>query len=410
MIKVIYTVDNFIQASLGGGLLRHMSYARGLRERGIQIEWLTMESDADSAFEERWCIRVQVVPMDPTLPVQKKRELLLKEAFREAAKLPPGQRVVSTDSCGMTWNTTAQVWQARLQGIPSMHNTSIMPGPMPRHWLRIAMVKVVYRAFIQGLSLLIPQTEGIGRFFREYFRIPATKLRVIGNGVDCSHYQPATEEQKREARLKLGLPEGVPVVLSVGSVVPRKGMHLLLQAWPEVLRQYPAAKLLIAGTLGRRATFVDKAASLDDYTQQIHDLIQGLPDPASVVLSGKHVEDVLEYYQAADVFAFASEREGLPNAVIEAMACGLPSVIATYDGIPLNGEEFGDRGIHFLECDRTSPTLAQGLLQTLNDAPLREAMGQAARQRMVSSQDLPKTIDQWAAMYREVASGIQHLM
>ncbi len=404
MIHVLYTVDNFIQSSLGGGLLRHMGYAAGLRARGVQIEWLTMESDVDAAFEERWSIRVRAVPMNAALPVQRKRDLLLAEAFRQAAQLPRGQRVVSTDSCSVNWNTTLQVWRARLRGIPAMHNTSIMPGPMPERWLSVLKAKLLYRAFFEGLALLIPQTAGIGRFFQNYFRIPVHKMEVIGNGVDCARFMPPSAAQRQNARQLLALPADAPVVLSVGSVVPRKGMHLLLRAWPEVLRQHPRARLVIAGTLGRRATFVDKAAALDAYTQEILELIQRLPDPASVVLSGRHVDEVRDYYHAADMFVFASEREGLPNAVIEAMACGLPSVLADYDGFPADDEEFGCEGKHFLKCERKEMAIAQQLCRLLGDAALRAAMGRAARGHILATQDLAHVLDHWADMYRRVAA------
>lgn len=402
-LRVIFTVDTFTQASLGGGLLRHMKYARPLRARGIEFEWLTMESDADEAFQQRWAVRVRVVPMPPDLPIHKKRETLLREAFNEAARLPAGTRVVTTDSCGISLGTTSQIWDARLRGIPATHNTSMAPGPFPTSWLGHLQLKLIGGFFFRGLRLLIPQTRSIERVFASYFGISSSQMEVIGNGVDCAAFAPADTSTKQAARQKLGLPADALVVLSVGSIVPRKGMDILIRSWGEVLRRFPKAKLVIAGTLGRRSTFMDTAATLDHYAKEILALIEKLPDPTSVVLTRREVEDVIDYYHAADAFAFASEREGLPNVVLEAMACGLPCVLSTFDGFPASGEELGEPGSHFVASERTDSAFAQNITTLLADPAQRLRIGGAAREWMLQTQTLDRVLDQWAGMYQKVA-------
>jgi glycosyltransferase involved in cell wall biosynthesis len=384
--------------------LRHMGYAAALKRHGVRLEWLTLESDASDAFQERWGIRVEEVAMDGGLPVQRRREGLLREAFRRAASLPEGRRVVSTDSCGVSWNTAWQVWRGRAQGLPAVHNTSIMPGPMPRRWLAERARKAVCRLFFGGLEALVPQTREISRFFTGYLGMPEGRIRVIGNGVDCGRFAPADAERKRAARELLGVPGEAPVVVCVGSVVPRKGVDLLLSGWGEVLRRHPEARLVIAGTVGRRATFVREAGVAEDYSRTIRGLVEGLPDPASVVMSGRQVEDVRPYYEAADVFAFASEREGLPNAVLEAMASGLPALLARYEGFPREGEEFGREGEQYIGCERHASGISEGLCRLLADEGLRRRVGAAARRQMEATQDLPRIVEQWADLYRRAAA------
>ena len=148
---------------------------------------------------------------------------------------------------------------------------------------------------------------------------------------------------------------------------------------------------------------MDKAAALDSYTANTLALIEQLPDPASVILTGHEVEDVTGYYRAADVFAFASEREGLPNAVLEAMACGLPCLLAPYAGFPRNGEELGTARTHFLTCDHSEASIAAGMLELLSDATKRTTMGNHARQQMSEEQSLPMILDQWSAAYQRAA-------
>ena len=403
-LRVIFTVDTFTRASLGGGLLRHMKYARALKSRGIEFEWLTIESDVDGAFQERWAVRVRVVPMDGDLPLHKKREALLREAFDQASRLPAGTRVVTTDSCGVSLNTALQIWRARFRGIPATHNTSMAPGPFPTSSTGHLHLKLIGALFFRGLRLLIPQSRSIERVFTGYFGLPASQMQVIGNGVDCRAFHPADDATKLAARQKLGLPADAPVVLSVGSVVPRKGMDILIRGWGEVLRQVPNAKLVIADTLGRRSTFMDTAATLDDYAKNILSLLDQLPDPGSVILTCREVDDILDYYHAADAFAFASEREGLPNVVLEAMACGLPCVLSTFDGFPADGEEFGDAGSHFVASSRTERAFAENITSLLGDPARRAHIGAAARELMVRTQNLDDALDRWTAMYQHVAA------
>ncbi len=402
-IQVIFTVDTFTRATLGGGLLRHMNYAPEMRRRGVQFQWLTMESDVDDAFQQRNAIRVRVVPLPQSEPLQKRRELLLAAAFREAATHPRGTRIVTTDSCGVTRGTIRLLRDARRDGIPATHNTSMVPGPLPTTWLANLRLKLQCRAFFGAHALVIPQTRAIERFFRDYVGLAASKLEVIGNGVDCTKFFPATASIKFAARQKLDIPADAPVVLSVGSVIPRKGMDLLIKAWQRVLQRFPTARLVVAGSVGRRSTFMDQAATLDSYTKETLALIDALPDPKSVVLSGREVEDVLDYYHAADVFAFASEREGLPNVVLEAMSCALPCLLAPYDGFPRDGEELGTADTHFLKAERDIASLAAGITRLLENPALRAHLGTSARKWMLNTQNLQPMLERWATMYHRCA-------
>lgn len=409
-IQVIFTVDTFTRATLGGGLLRHVKYAPEMRRRGVQFQWLTMESDVDEAFQERNAIRVRVVPLPAGEPLQRRRERLLAAAFAEAATHPRGRRIVTTDSCGITRATIAIVRRARRDGIPATHNTSMVPGPLPKGWLANLRLKLQCRAFFGAHMLVIPQTRAIERFFRGCVGLDASKLEVIGNGVDCAKFSPASAEINFAARRKLGITYDSPVVLSVGSLIPRKGMDLLIKAWPDVLRRFPNARLVIAGSVGRRSTFMDQAATLDAYTADTLALIGKLPAAQQgstgvppVLLSGKEEDDILSYYHAADAFAFASEREGLPNVVLEAMSCALPCLLAPYDGFPREGEELGAAGTHFIKAERDITSLAAGITRLLEDAALRSRLGPAAREWMLATQNLPPMLARWATMYHRCA-------
>ncbi|MGV3658734.1 MAG: glycosyltransferase family 4 protein [Prosthecobacter sp.] len=403
-LHISFVVDNVIQSSLGGGFIRVMRYARELASRDVHFTWITTESDTDAAFEEHWNVRVKTVEMPATLPMARKREQLLRAAYEEAARHKPGERLVSTFACRLSSDTIRTVFKGKRAGIPSYHNTSMLPGPLPERWLQTMRLKMMTRLFLEGHAAFVPQTETMRRFYASYFGFAGPRSQIIGNGVDCVQFAPATADERAAARRRLGLPEDAPVVVTMGGVVPRKRIDLLIEAWPQVLHRFPTARLVIAGTLGRRATFNDAAPSLEDYARKIETMVAALPNPASVLLTAEQVREVDTYLKAADVFAFTSEREGLPNAVLEAMACGLPCVLCPFAGFPPPGEEFGNPLEHYLPSAAEPAAIATEIIQLLENREKRETIGTAARQLVERTQNLPMILNQWEDLYRKITA------
>lgn len=149
--------------------------------------------------------------------------------------------------------------------------------------------------------------------------IQADHISVIPNGVDARKFSPVPQS---EARSRLGLPNGT-YLLSVGNLTKNKGFHLLLQALHVLRTRHHLTQLglLIVGDGPMRAELERLAASLD------------LTD--HVRFAGRVPHEQLHlWYSAADLFCLASEREGWPNVLMEAMACGLPIVATRVGGIP----------------------------------------------------------------------------
>src|SRR5512139_3104830 len=145
---------------------------------------------------------------------------------------------------------------------------------------------------------------------------PAEKTEVVGNGVDTSVFHPV---DRTVARARLGLPENTKVLISVGGLVERKGMHRVIDCLPALLGQHPDLHYLI---VGGGCPEGDLRAELDAQVKRL-----GLT--GRVRFLGELPPAELKWpLSAADVFVLATRNEGWANVFLEAMACGLP-VVAT---------------------------------------------------------------------------------
>ncbi|MBN1559492.1 glycosyltransferase family 4 protein [candidate division KSB1 bacterium] len=145
------------------------------------------------------------------------------------------------------------------------------------------------------------------------------EIAVIPNGVDASTFHPL---DRSAARAQLQLPSG-KIVLSVGALRPLKGFDIIIKAWRQLMDRWngDALHLLIAGEGESR--------------QELLALIRELSLEEHVRLIGAMPHNELNlYYNAADLFCLASSREGWPNVLMEALACGTPVVATKVGGIP----------------------------------------------------------------------------
>jgi glycosyltransferase involved in cell wall biosynthesis len=142
------------------------------------------------------------------------------------------------------------------------------------------------------------------------------KTEVVGNGIDTARFQPVG---RTAARARFSLPDSARVLISVGGLVERKGMHRVIDVMPELVKHHPDLHYLIVGGASPEG---DNRAEL---TAQVARL--GLAD--RVHFLGALPSDELKWpLSASDVFVLATRNEGWANVFLEAMACGLP-VVAT---------------------------------------------------------------------------------
>ncbi|MGW0759329.1 glycosyltransferase family 4 protein [Streptomyces sp. NPDC002814] len=197
------------------------------------------------------------------------------------------------------------------------------------------------------------------------------RWRVIPTGVDTDRFRPEGE------RARSG--EG-PVVVCVGRLCRQKGQDVLLQAWPEVVRQVPGARLVLVGD-GPDARRLRAGA------------------PASVEFTDA-TADTAAWYRAADVVVLPSRLPGIGLAPLEAMACARPVVVTNVDG----AHETLPPG-HLPSClvpPEDPGALARAVTALLRDEPLRTALGAQARAHVLVAHDLRHATDAVIDVYREL--------
>lgn len=149
---------------------------------------------------------------------------------------------------------------------------------------------------------------------------PESKTRVVGNGIDVKRFLP---KDRREARLRFGLPQDARVIISVGALVGRKGFHRVVQVMPSLLNRFPDLHYLIVGG----------SSPEGDIEPELREQVARLGLEKQVHFLGPLPPDELKWpLSAADVFVLATRNEGWANVFLEAMACGLPVVTTDVGG------------------------------------------------------------------------------
>ena len=202
------------------------------------------------------------------------------------------------------------------QGPWADENVAQGDGSTLRQSLRRVLERIVYRR----AGRVVVLSSAFGRLLVERYGVSPWRVRVVPPGVDLKRFTPGVREL---ARGRLGLEERVFVVVCVRRLVPRMGLDLLLDAWAQALTDLPVgAHLLLAGDGPLRCELEEKITN------------DGLHH--SVDLLGRIDEGTLvDLYRAADVGVVPTRSfEGFGLVVIEAAACGTPTIVTRVGGLP----------------------------------------------------------------------------
>jgi glycosyltransferase involved in cell wall biosynthesis len=152
------------------------------------------------------------------------------------------------------------------------------------------------------------------------FGVDPGRVAVVGNGIDLLKFRPLP---RARARMDLGLPADAKLLVSVGTLVERKGFHRVIECLPELLKRHPDLHYLVVGGAGPEG----------DMSQMLREQVARLGLLERVHFLGPFEPERLRLpLSAADVFVLATSYEGWANVFLEAMACGLPVVTTRVGG------------------------------------------------------------------------------
>lgn len=239
----------------------------------------------------------------------------------------------------------AAVWLGKQLGKPvvvTARGTDV--NWIPQYWLprqQIRWAASRARGIISVSKALAEHLVNLG--------VARERITVLRNGVDLGVFRPEPEA-RRTLRNELGL-EG-PVVLSVGGLIERKGHHITIEA----MRRLEPATLLIAGEGPLKAVLLRQIAEA------------GLSARVRFLGPIAH-EHLPRYFSAADISVLASSREGMPNVVLESLACGTPVVACNAEGV---SEVIAEATAGRVAPSRDAETLASLIAEVLAAPPARD--------------------------------------
>ncbi|MGQ0736662.1 MAG: glycosyltransferase family 4 protein [Acidobacteriota bacterium] len=223
--------------------------------------------------------------------------------------------------------------------------------------------------------------------------LPPGKFRLVPNGVDLDRFHPASPDERRQARARLGLEKHRPLVLFVGFFSHEKRPDLLYDAWASLAESGLQSTLVLVGATSSTYYEIDPRMASSMRADAAR---RGL---SSSLVFVEHTSAIEEYYRAADVFALPTLREGMPNAVLEAMASGVPPVVTRLEGIT---DSIVEDGTGILVPPNDSRALADALAQLITDPDRREALGRRARALVARRFAADATARQMLEVYREL--------
>ena len=237
-------------------------------------------------------------------------------------------------------------------------------GMLARWWIRHTL---------EASSVVIALSEGWAAFLAGF--APQASVRVVPNAVDVARLASDADEEPGR-------------ILFLGRADAAKGVYDLLAAVAALAPQFPAIRLAVGGD-GDLAQLRARAAQL------------GIAERLEI-LGWIGAQDKADQLARAAVFCLPSHAEGLPMAMLEAMAVGKAVLVAQVGGIP-EAVADGDNGL--LVAPRDVPALTAALARLLSDQAMRERLGARARQTVADRFSTQVASATLSAVYRELCQG-----
>ncbi len=300
------------------------------------------------------------------------------------------------------WQLSRLMRQRRIDVVQTTLLWADLVGPVAAAWAKVPVVlswetvshegdpfhnnfqrRIGYRWAMKWVDVIVPVSEEIKRSLIRRRQISAEKIRVIHYGVDLKKFRSTGRAAMLAKRAEVGASAETILFGVVARLEPPKGHRYLLAALPEVVKQYPQFQLLLIGDGALRA-------ELEAQTREL-----GLQRHVTF-LGARH--DVSELLNAIDFFILPSVSEGLPNVLLEAMACQKPVMATDVGGIP-EVVRHGENG--YLVSPGETLALQNMILRSLTERAQWNELAQRARQTVETAFSLEYQMSRFEALYTE---------
>lgn len=265
--------------------------------------------------------------------------------------------------------------------IVTVHN--FLEESQKRFWF---IIRAAERFFCRWSDKIICVSDTLRKSLIRVYRIPASKIELIQNGIDIELWQNVADKAKSLERLKLS--SEFKYLGMVGRMVAFKGHEYAIQAMPEIIDFDPNVRLVIVGDGPNKKVLTELVDKL------------GIKD--KVFFLGHVNCDMREVYPAFDVFLFPSVNEPFGIAVLEAMICRLPIIATDSGGV---SEILEDGKTALLVKPRDSVDIAKKYRQLTTDPDLRKKIVRNAQEKVFDDYSIDTMVNKTMEVYLECLHG-----
>jgi glycosyltransferase involved in cell wall biosynthesis len=259
--------------------------------------------------------------------------------------------------------------------VSTIHNnrTDLDEEPLRRQWMERWTARLMTRRLVVVSDLLCEEITA-------WFGLPPERVLTIANGVDTAHFHRGPDFDRAAVRRSL-VGGDYPIILNVARLAPQKAQQVLIDAAPLVLAACPDLRFALVGEGPLRAPLEAQAAAI------------GVSD--RVIFTGFR-PDVPDIMAASDIFVLSSQWEGLPVALLEAMAAGCAAVATDVGGV---GQVLHHEVNGLLVPSADPPALAAALIRLCRDPAYTRQLGQAAKDWVAREYGMRAWVRKWENLY-----------
>jgi glycosyltransferase involved in cell wall biosynthesis len=281
-----------------------------------------------------------------------------------------------------TYFETSNLWGGL---VAKLSGALLLPSRRDMGILRKTKHALAYRLVNRLSDRVLAVSEEVKKFCIDADRIDPQRISVVYNGVDFKHIAANASNDNPFAGADWA---GASHIITCVSNIRRvKGIDILVRTAQRVCRELPDAVFVIAGSLYEK-----------DYSEEMQSMIRSLGLEKNVKLLG-FVADPIPLLKMSKVFCLLSRSEGFCNALLEAMACGVPSVVTRVGGNP---EAITDGENGFLVPVEDDAVAAERLLMLLRDPERRAKIGESARTSVQTRFSADVMIQKLIGIYRDL--------